>query len=407
MGGFVQFARKTTTIVPMAERVTWWPAWAWPLLAPSVLLIVFGVFLYRQGQRGTQKEGESSEAMKDEGDKADIRRPKGILSTIYIRLVTKDDATHIHKTLGLSCLISFVYRFVNAGPSDMKFTSSNGTFVMILVHALLSTSSLIFKIPARRINGGYRIWPEYRLHSIVFACRSLATMLVTWFEMRHGLEPIYALNVVIVMATLAAADFSSRSQGSSRSNSIRDLKANPLTQFFFSAMQFHATMGCLLAIRRFSTQFIYVWIIQLNAFLMTLQRKNLAPQGVLVTCYGFMLVFGFCVASYEHHRVGMFALVNALGNLAAVLRLGCGMPKYLLWLLMGAITHWARSTLDPSSSFAGMWPCAYGASTIMLLGVGARKVIAKSKQKVDEAKADDTVATNSGTSELDKPVAGS
>ena len=27
-------------------------------------------------------------------------------------------------------------------------------------------------------------------------------------------------------------------------------------------MQFHATTGCLIGVRRFSTQFIYVWIVQ-------------------------------------------------------------------------------------------------------------------------------------------------
>ena len=34
------------------------------------------------------------------------------------------------------------------------------------------------------------------------------------------------------------------------------------------------------------------------------------------------------VASYEAHRVGCFLMVNTLGNLAGVLRIGFGMPKY-------------------------------------------------------------------------------
>ena len=90
------------------------------------------------------------------------------------------------------------------------------------------------------------------------------------------------------------------------------------THFFFSAMQFHATMGCMLGTRRFSTQFIYVWIIQFNAFLMTIRRKNLAPHSALVTIYGLMLVFGFVIASYEAQRYGAFLMVNALGNFAGV-----------------------------------------------------------------------------------------
>ena len=35
-----------------------------------------------------------------------------------------------------------------------------------------------------------------------------------------------------------------------------------------------------------TTRFVYVWIIQFTAFLMTLRRKNLAPHGPLVVGYG-------------------------------------------------------------------------------------------------------------------------
>ena len=54
----------------------------------------------------------------------------------------------------------------------------------------------------------------------------------------------------------------------------------------------------------------------------------------------------------EHHRVGAFLLVNALGNLAAVLRIGLGMPKYPLWGGMAVLTHLARPTLADA-------PCVY------------------------------------------------
>jgi len=41
---------------------------------------------------------------------------------------------------------------------------------------------MIFKIPLKRIASGYRIWPEYRLHSIFFALRSLSMMLLIWLS---------------------------------------------------------------------------------------------------------------------------------------------------------------------------------------------------------------------------------
>ena len=314
------------------------------------------------------------------------------LKTIYERLFTKEDNFNFHKTLGIYCLLSFLYRFANVGPSDMRFSASGATLLTIAVHASLSLSSLIFHIPLKRIASGYRIWPEYRLHSIIFACRSLLGMLVTWYELKHGLEPNSHLNIAIVLGTLLAADVGSAAVGEAgHSNTIRDLDANAPTRFFFSAMQFHATMGCLFGLRRFSTQFLYVWIIQLNAFLMTIRRKNLAPHSVLVTTYGLMLTFGFVLASYEHHRVGAFLMINTLGNLAGVLRIGASVPKYPLWVGMAVLTHLARPTLDTAHPLAPYWLYAYGASVGALLVVGARKV-ARDNRREAKAAAEEAAA---------------
>lgn len=208
-------------------------------------------------------------------------------SELYAKLFTTEDHFNLHKTLGFACLIHYIYRFVQAGPSDMGFGISAQTLASIAMHTLLSLSSLIFKIPLKRIASGYRIWPEYRLHSIVFALRSLSMMLLIWVERFLDLEPQYQLNGLIVLGTIALADLSTYLVGpSGRSRTIRDVEAPASLRFFFSVMQFHATMGVMLGVRRFSTQFIYVWIIQLNAFLMTLRRKNLAPHSALIWTYG-------------------------------------------------------------------------------------------------------------------------
>ena len=81
----------------------------------------------------------------------------------------------------------------------MRFNASWATAASLVPHFGLSTSSLIFRIPTKRIVEGSRIWPEYRLHSIIFAYRSLACMAVVWVEQRHGLEPMYWINPVIVL----------------------------------------------------------------------------------------------------------------------------------------------------------------------------------------------------------------
>eukprot|EP00325_Prymnesiales_sp_UTEX-LB-985_P022714 CAMPEP_0174738914 /NCGR_PEP_ID=MMETSP1094-20130205/70687_1 /TAXON_ID=156173 /ORGANISM="Chrysochromulina brevifilum, Strain UTEX LB 985" /LENGTH=390 /DNA_ID=CAMNT_0015942409 /DNA_START=13 /DNA_END=1185 /DNA_ORIENTATION=- len=309
-----------------------------------------------------------------------LRTPSGstFISQVYKKLFTSEDTFNMHKTLGIACLASYIYRFAHVGSADMNFTTGPWTLVTIALHLLLSVSSLIFRIPVKRIVGGYRIWPEYRLHSIMFAARSLAGMLLTWYELRHGLEPNYLLNVAIVLGTIVAADLSSMSMGppgtAGRSSTIQDLDAGPATRFFFSVMQFHATMGNLVGVRRFSVMFVHVWVIQFNAFLMTIRRKNLAPHSALVTTYGLMLTFGFCVACHEQIGTGALAMVNTLANLAAVLRLGLRMPKYPLWIGIAVLTYLARPTIAEGSALAAAWPYAWAASVAAVLAAGAHKI---------------------------------
>ena len=217
------------------------------------------------------------------GGEATDRLPS-IRTRIVKGLFTKEDPQNVHKTFGIACLLHFIYRFCLVGPNDMGFKPDGRTLACLALHSALSGSSLIFRIPTKRITEGSRIWPEYRLHSITFAYRSVLCMLVTWYELRHAVEtPRYELNAGIVLLTLAVADFGSWWVGpQGRSSTIQDLDAPPPVRYFFSVMQFHATAGCLMGVRRFSTQFIYVWIIQFTAFLMTLRRKNLAGHGPLV-----------------------------------------------------------------------------------------------------------------------------
>ena len=181
-------------------------------------------------------------------------------------LFTREDKGHVHKMLGISVLLHFLYRFSTLiHPSqDMRFGPDGRTLACLGLHAVLSASSLVFRIPTKRITEGSRIWPEYRLHSITFAYRSLACMLTTWYEMRHGVtQPNYLINAGIIICAMLVADLGTWYVGpSGRSSTIQDLDAPPPMRFFFTVMQFHATVGCLVGVRRFATQFMYVWIIR-------------------------------------------------------------------------------------------------------------------------------------------------
>ena len=221
------------------------------------------------------------------------------------------------------------------------------TVPTILLHLCLNLSSFEFRVPQRRISSGYRIWSEYRAHSLVFLIRSLGSMLVTWYEETHNLPPNYWCSFGIVMASMTSADAASKQCGYS-SGFARDLQTSNYVKFLFSFMQFAATSACLYGVREYSTQFVFVLIIQCNAFLMTLRRKNLASQKMLVAIYGEMLAggFGFLSIRYQAEeddqpRKGSRepAVFFLTSYVATIIRLGPKLPGVLA-LLQNKFVMW-------------------------------------------------------------------
>jgi hypothetical protein len=90
------------------------------------------------------------------------------------KLMTKEDGHfgHVHKIIGITALGHYFYRtYLLFTTGSMQFDSSKFTLCCILLHMVLSVSSFIFKIPNNRINSAPMIYPEFRLHSIIFAYR--------------------------------------------------------------------------------------------------------------------------------------------------------------------------------------------------------------------------------------------
>ena len=125
------------------------------------------------------------------------------------KLVTKEDGHygHVHKFIGIAALAHYAYRaYLLMTTGSMQFDAGIFTLSCILLHMVLSVSSFIFKIPNNRINSAPMIYPEFRLHSIIFAYRSLIVMLLMWASKRWDtVLPLYFRGVV-VMLTMVAAD---------------------------------------------------------------------------------------------------------------------------------------------------------------------------------------------------------
>lgn len=166
-----------------------------------------------------------------------------------------------------------------------------------------------------------------------------------------------------------------------RSQTIRDLNATPAVRFHFSVMQFYATTGCLFGFTRYSIHFVMVFIIQCNAFFMTLQRKNLASHMTMVAAYGVMLGIGFVVGAWEVHRIGAFFFLSTLSNTAAILRMGFQCDKYVLWTGMSVLLYLTRPSME-SSSWA--WPLLYLASMVAMSYLAYTKIVLQKKDKEEK-----------------------
>ena len=333
------------------------------------------------GLRGLDDVAKSVSQLKDEAASSALRQPtfkRPSLKKAYRKLVTRDDSFSVHKSLGVFCIVHTAYRLAQVGPSDMGFGPTLPTLICILLHATLSLSSFLFRIPLQRRGGAlsYGMWSEYRLQSIIFSVRSLAMMLLIWTEGALGLAPNYALNAALAFASMGASDLCSWSVGAKgRSRTVRDLDAPHAYRLLFSIMQIQTTSALLLGQRRYSMHFIFVLVMQFNAFLMTLRRKNLVPYKAAVSLYGAMTVVGSATVFYETSvsQPGLFLVGNAMGNAAAALRIGARCPKYPLWLGFAAVAHFARRTLPPpmgaSVSFP-YWPALAVVSNLAILAVG-------------------------------------
>ena len=273
------------------------------------------------------------------------------------QLITKEDPTFIHKALGIACLCSFVWRYANIGSSDMGFLSHpEYTVPTLLLHFMLTASSFIFKIPQKRIKDGTRIWPEYRMHAMVFLCRSLAVIGRFWYEAKYQLPRNYDFNFAVVILAMVAADLCSASvEEKYRSNSVRDVDTPAAVKFFFSSIQFLATSAYLMGLPRYSFPFLAVMVVQLTPFLATLRRKHLIGRDIGAFMYGVFLVYGYVVPTYfsPGANFSLLRITNSFGIVAAIWRMA-PLPawarmfqnKYLIWTTVGLTMRYLRPKFD-------------------------------------------------------------
>jgi hypothetical protein len=212
----------------------------------------------------------------------------------FYKLNTKEDSSYFHKGLGTLCLFHFIYRYSLFFLYGNMFIFKPMDIFLVNLHGVLSISSFIFHIPNLRNSLKPMIYPEFRLHSILFAFRSVIICNIYY----QNLSFLYIIGTCF--GTMIGADIITSiynmegKNGKTMRNmpfekSIPENLQKDITKMH-SIMQIGATSFMLGTI---DTAFSPLFAIQLAAFLMTLVRKSIISTSTWHAIYSLSLWINF------------------------------------------------------------------------------------------------------------------
>ena len=201
------------------------------------------------------------------------------------------------------------------------------------VHMLLSASSLIFKVPKKRIpKNPTMIWQEYKLHAIAFTARCVVVYGIG-AAVAQGMVLSQLQRLLLVLAMHVVADIISWWVGQDGNTTVRgNGKAKmPIVQrlsLVYASYQFFALGSHLIPhARTMDLGYNTLIAIQSSAFAMTLNRKG------LISWRGHALIYGACLAvSFGFIMAQMRSALFVAAVLAVFgLRVKARVSKYVLW----------------------------------------------------------------------------
>lgn len=261
----------------------------------------------------------------------------------FKKLITHEDGMyyHIHKLLGIGCLTHFVYRIyvgLQNNATTMEFLPNYTTFLCICMHTALHISSFEFILPQQR-NFKYNvIFPEMRLHTMLFAYRAVLTMLIKIY-----IPYIEWLTGFIVFATMVCADGVSIYFRNNKYNNGTMMRNNAYSDgvlkkyakeinTFYAVSQILATANILYGTTE--SAFLTLLPIQIAPFLMTLVKKGFLHQTgwhiwytlALLTNYYWGYKYGLTLTNTGNkYKYWLSVLYVVIG------RVFYGINKYKLW----------------------------------------------------------------------------
>ena len=290
---------------------------------------------------------------------------------MWNRLATHEDDDaeygHAHKALGLAVLGHYAWRIARwARTGSTGLDDDAWTPLWLLVHALLHATSFQFRVAGRRNQAYNVIWPEMRLHTTVFAARSLVVAAAAWLSrhalalaVRHGrhwpagaarlvlaFDPydhettLAWLRVAAVFGAMLLADAATALTGDEGGTTMRGNPyprgAHPLVRrlvnLFYSVSQGGATV-LVLSATSVEPAFMVLLPIQVAPLLMTLVKKGFLRQAGWHLWYSASLlaVWAHAILSPRRQLALAWPAIAVVIATFALLRLGMGMNKYVVW----------------------------------------------------------------------------
>lgn len=257
------------------------------------------------------------------------------------KLFTKEDKYNIHKTFGLLAILSFIYRYFYVLPMTFSLgfeTYSLINIITLLIHFILTTSSLIFVVLEHRLlKNPLIIYKEYRLHSIAFTSIAIGVSLIGMTPITF-MSPTVFLNIFMLIMRFIVDDIT-RKYGTEGNTAVRaDGKQHHLKNILlgFSFYQFLVTGSCLIY-DKYTCNIGYnaLIAIQSSTFLMTLKKKGLIRWKTYMIFYGICLVLSTMYMLYTRSIYIIFMIFlcflvrinNIINN------------KYIIWGIYSIIVN--------------------------------------------------------------------
>lgn len=217
----------------------------------------------------------------------------------------------------------------------------------VVLHGVLSWSSLLIPLPSKRNYRKPMIWPEFRLHSIVFATRHVVGTIIALHDIwPSGLyESIFSRLFLILLTQYIASVITNRYG----SREARTTNSMPYPDHVTSEHQM--CIKRLYADAQFgaTTMAVYgdptcAWLpllaIQGAALLMTLVRKNKISATAYHVVYASLIWINWPVflCMYVRDRCTMQIINGIMCRIVTNARLRYRVPSYLVWSLYVAVT---------------------------------------------------------------------